>query len=329
MMLKSFKSRVEKVSKLTFEKHALELFHFQVKNNPVYKAYLNSIEIDTDQIDSTFMIPFLPISTFKYQTVKTGNWLESKIYESSGTTNDTQSKHYIEDEELYNYISEMIFKKFYGNPKDYEILALLPSYLERSNSSLVHMIQNLIYKSGSENSGFYLDDYDLLYRKIKDILNRSDRKIILWGVTFGLLDFAEKYDMDLKNVIIIETGGMKGRREELTRPEIHNILRTRFNVAKIHSEYGMTELLSQAYSKGDGIFKVPPWMRVYIREIYDPFSINNQLNQGVINIIDLANVHSCAFIATDDLGRIHPDGSFEVLGRLDNSDLRGCNLLLN
>ncbi len=255
--------------------------------------------------------------------------MESKIYESSGTTINTQSKHYIEDEKFYDNISELIFKMFYGDPEDYEFLALLPSYLERGDSSLVHMVRNLINKSGSGNTGFYLDDYGLLHRKIKDMLSHSDRKIILWGVTFALLDFAEKYPMDLKNVIILETGGMKGRREELTRAEIHNILMTQFNVGSIHSEYGMTELLSQAYSSGKGIFKIPPWMRIFTRDIYDPFAVNNQLNQGVINIIDLANVHSCAFIATDDLGRVHPDGSFEVLGRLDNSDLRGCNLLLN
>jgi phenylacetate-coenzyme A ligase PaaK-like adenylate-forming protein len=327
--LKSFKKRLKYVDKDGFADFSLELFNYQVKNNSVYREYVEGIDVDSSKIERPEDIPFLPISTFKHRDVKTGSWEEVMIFESSGTTGMETSKHYIEDLEFYKEGSTSIFTHFYGEPEDYVILALLPSYLERDNSSLIYMVNNLISLSGCVESGFYLSNLEELNDKLTELLKTPKKKVMLWGVTFALIEFAEKYPMDLKETIIVETGGMKGRGEELVRAEVHAILRQKFNVENIHSEYGMTELMSQAYALKDGLYRCPPWMRIYTREINDPFCLCEPGQQGVINIIDLANIHSCAFIATEDLGRIYQDGSFEVLGRLDNSDMRGCNLLLD
>jgi hypothetical protein len=252
-----------------------------------------------------------------------------EIFESSGTTGTELSRHYIQDLDFYYEVSTSVFQLFYGDPRRYIILALLPSYLERKSSSLVRMVDHLIRLSQSADSGFFLKNEEKLIDKLKYLKGRSGKKILLFGVTFALLDLAEKFDEDLKDVIIVETGGMKGRREEIIRQEVHERLQKSFHVEQIHSEYGMTELMSQAYSKGQGIYVTPPWMRVFTREINDPFTIDNGLKYGVINIIDLANIHSCAFIATDDLGAVKGSNRFEILGRIDNSDTRGCNLMLN
>jgi phenylacetate-coenzyme A ligase PaaK-like adenylate-forming protein len=326
--LKSFKQRFKFVSEDNFTHYSLELFDFQLKHNPVYREYVHAIDVDPEAVKKPEDIPFLPISIFKHRDIKTMNWKQKCVFESSGTTGIEVSKHYIQDEGFYKDVSTTIFRSFYGDPKDYVILALLPSYLERSNSSLVTMVNHLIKLSKSEHSGFYLSNLGELKERITFLKRSSQRKIILWGVIFALLDFSEACPMDLRGAIIIETGGMKGRGEEIVRKELHEILKARFKAEAVHSEYGMTELLSQAYSFKDGLFRCPPWMKVYTREINDPFCLCESGQQGVINIIDLANIHSCAFIATEDLGRVYEDGTFEVLGRLDNSDMRGCNLLL-
>lgn len=328
-MLKSYKERLQTITRKNFREVALELFNYQKKNNSVYKHYITSVEQNRKSVDSLEQIPFLPISIFKYHAVKTGLWKEKMIFESSGTTGSKVSRHYIRDVEMYHTNSCNIFESFYGDAADYVILALLPSYLERKNSSLVNMLEMLIRKTSSEDSGFYLHNYDALAVRIRRIRRYTHKKVILWGVTYALTDFAEKFPMDLSGWIVMETGGMKGRKEEWVRQEVHTFLKKQLNVDRIHSEYGMTELLSQAYSKREGRFVTPAAMKLLIREINDPFSIDNTLRQGAINIIDLANLDTCAFIATDDLGRINADGTFEVLGRLDNADLRGCNFLLN
>ncbi|MDT8400792.1 MAG: acyltransferase [Bacteroidales bacterium] len=249
-----------------------------------------------------------------------------KVFLSSGTTGSKRSRHYVADPAVYEQSFTQCFRIFYGEPSDYVILALLPSYLEREGSSLVYMANGLIRLSASPLSGFFLDDYPSLEERIKDA-GHSGRKIILLGVSFALLDFAEHTDISLKNHIVMETGGMKGRRREMTREELHSVLGNRFELDSIHSEYGMTELLSQAYSKGGGLYKTPPWMKVLIRDPRDPFDYFQYGRTGGVNIIDLANIYSCSFIETSDLGIAHPDGSFEIVGRFDNSDIRGCNLM--
>ena len=247
------------------------------------------------------------------------------IFESSGTTGDTPSRHYVADASIYEQSLLRGFEAFYGNPANYTILALLPSYLERKNASLVHMATTLMEKSGKPGNGFYINEWEQLHNVI-DTLEKRGEKILLLGVTFALLDFATAYPMKLTNTLVMETGGMKGRREELTRTEVHEILKTQWQLSHIHSEYGMTELLSQAYATANGIFKCTNTMRVLIRDSNDPLDVKES-GTGALNIIDLANLHSCSFIATEDLGRIAPDGTFEVLGRMDNSALRGCSLM--
>jgi hypothetical protein len=326
--LKSFKEKVHLIGADSFKPAALELFRFQAANNEFYARYIRKTGIDPEDVTEIEHIPFLPIRFFKEVPVKTGEWLEEKIFMSSGTTGMEISRHYVEDLDFYLNTATCIFNTFYGDPEKYVILALLPSYLERGQSSLVAMMHHLIRLSGSEDSGFYLNNEEELAGKLKKLLQSTDRKILLFGVTFALLDLAEKYDHDLQGVIVMDTGGMKGRREELIRKEVHKRLTDRFNVSIIHSEYGMTELMSQAYARGEGIYTAPPWMRVYSREINDPFCINNGLTYGVLNVVDLANIHSCAFIATDDLGAVNENNTFEILGRMDNTDTRGCNLLL-
>lgn len=324
---KSFKDNIFNINEDNFESHATELFKFQYVNNPVYREYVKSLHKDPDQVKSLEDIPFLPIDFFKNHSIKSGSWNPANIFESSGTVNQITSKHYIEDTEFYLKVAERIFTLLYGSLDQYHILALLPSYLERKNASLVAMIEHFIRKSNSSFSGFYLHNHQDLINNL-NLLNKSKEKIFLIGVTFGLLDLAEAYELDLKNHIIMETGGMKGRREEMIRKEVHDILKSRFNVDAIHSEYGMTELLSQAYSLREGKFQTPPWMKVLIRDLNDPFQYMEKNRNGGINVIDLANIHSCAFIETSDIGVAASDGSFEVLGRFDQSDIRGCNLMV-
>jgi phenylacetate-coenzyme A ligase PaaK-like adenylate-forming protein len=306
---------------------ALEIFRFQADQNPVYKAYIDHLGIRPDTIETLEDIPFLPIEFFKEHKVVTGDYKPAQIFESSGTTGTNTSKHYICDLQLYHRSFTSTFKQFYGDPSTYCILALLPSYLERKHSSLVYMANELISLSRHPGSGFYLDDYKSLILQL-ETLEKENQSTLLLGVSFALLDLAEQLPIELKNTIVMETGGMKGRREELTRQELHERLSLSFRQGAIHSEYGMTELLSQAYSKKDGIFHKPPWMKVLIRDPYDPLSIMSRGSSGGINIIDLANLYSCSFIATQDIGKLAQDGGFEVLGRFDNSDIRGCNLML-
>ncbi|MCK4630116.1 MAG: acyltransferase [Bacteroidales bacterium] len=314
-------------SSMDFETLALEVFRYQAKNNETYSKYLNHLGIIPGSIYKLDRIPFLPIEFFKTRKIITGKDVPGKIFTSSGTTGAGTSKHYVTDISLYQESFTRTFQYFYGNPEQYCILALLPSYLEREGSSLIYMMDYLIKKSNNPESGFYLDKLDDLAEKIVR-LREQNQKILLFGVSFALLNLAEKYKPDLSGQIVMETGGMKGRREEIIREELHKVLCKAFNTKLIHSEYGMTELLSQAYSKGDGIFHTPPWMKILIRDGYDPFSYVKKGRSGGINVIDLANYNSCSFIETSDLGLLLPDGGFEVSGRFDSSDIRGCNLMV-
>ncbi len=312
----------------TFRATALEVFHYQAKHVPVYHDYLAALGVDPSGVKEVGKIPFLPIEFFKSHRV-IGEGLESDlVFESSGTTGSTSSRHHVADASLYRESFTKGFKLFYGEPSQYCILALLPSYLERKGSSLVHMMDQLIKQSGHPDSGFYLDNLEELSSILKK--RKLDRQsTLLVGVSFALLDLSESYAMELgSHIILMETGGMKGRRAELIRSELHEALKNAFAVKTIHSEYGMTELLSQAYSNGDGLFKTPPWMSLLIRDPNDPLSLLPAGHTGGINIIDLSNLYSCSFIATGDLGKVYDDGSFEVLGRYDHSDIRGCNLLI-
>ena len=312
-----------------FEEIALQLFEFQYTHNLVYKQFVDYLKINVSNVQTVQQIPFLPIEFFKTHRIISGNAEPQKIFESSGTTGQITSKHLVTDLKLYEESFEKGFEQFYGNIEDWTILALLPSYLERDTSSLVYMVDDLIKKSKNPNSGFFLNNLDELAVKIKSNISNPKSQILLIGVTFALLDFADQFPMDLSDVIIMETGGMKGRREEITRDEVHAILTKAFNVKTIHSEYGMTELLSQGYSKGNGIFETPKWMKILKRDIYDPFYVTEAKGRGGLNVIDLANIYSCAFIATQDLVNIISDTEFEILGRIDNSDIRGCNLMVS
>ncbi len=316
-----------------FEKTAIEVFNFQYNNNETYKTYCNLLRINPTEISSIEKIPFLPIQFFKTQKIKTTSFIEEALFESSGTTGSINSKHFVKDLSIYEESFLQTFRRFYGNEKELCIIGLLPSYLERKNSSLVYMVDDLIKKSAQKNSGFYLYEHD----KLKNILLENEAALqptLLIGVTYALLDFAEENEMKLAYTTVMETGGMKGRRKELTRTQVHDTLILKLGVKKIHSEYGMTELLSQAYSNGDGIFKSPTYMRILTRSEDDPFKISANVSPekkftvGGINIIDLANLYSCSFIATDDYGKLYINKSFEILGRLENSDTRGCGLML-
>jgi hypothetical protein len=312
-----------------FETLALEIFHYQYEHNSIYRDYVNALRINAAEMRSIIQIPFLPIRFFKSHNVCSNTFEPSVIFKSSGTTTTTNSRHLIKDTWLYKASFMQAFELAYGNIRDWCVIGLLPSYLERQGSSLIYMVNELINESQHPNSGFYLDEHEKLYALLAE-LEREKQKTLLIGVTFALLDFAEKYSLPLHHTTIMETGGMKGRRKEMIRAEVHEILRKSFGSLSIHSEYGMTELLSQAYSKGEGIFHCPPWMKIIIRDDEDPLSIKTASNKpvsGAINVIDLCNVHSCSFIATDDAGKLYPGGGFEVLGRIDNSDLRGCSLL--
>ena len=310
---------------------ALSLFLLQYENNELYRKYVDSIGVPPLQVDSIEKVPYLPVSFFKTHQVITTGFEPEIIFESSGTTGENTSRHFVKKLSLYQKTFTRAFRLFYGSPMQWCILGLLPGYLERKNSSLVTMVGELIKKSEQPQSGFYLDDHRQLYQTLVHNEIRKQPTLLI-GVTFALLDFAEKYQMELHHTVVMETGGMKGRRKEITREETHEILKNKLGVKVIHSEYGMTELLSQAYSKGKGIFHGPPWMKILVREYNDPFQITsshhtNTSSTGLINIIDLANLYSCCFIATDDVGKIYKNDTFEVLGRRDESDLRGCSLL--
>jgi hypothetical protein len=314
-------------SQKQFEKIALKVFRFQYENNLVYQEFCDFLKIDKQSVKTLQQIPFLPIQFFKNHNVVSNTNEIQEIFTSSGTTGMITSKHLVTDVSLYEQSYRNAFSEFYGNIEDYAILALLPSYLERSGSSLIYMVKDLIELSNNEYSGFYLHNYDELIAKLIE-LDNARQNILLIGVTYALLDLVEKQRFQLKNTIIMETGGMKGKRKELIREELHEILCDGFGVSSIHSEYGMTELLSQAYSLGNGIFECPAWMQILIRDTEDAMTYVSNGKTGGINVIDLANINSCSFIATQDLGKKYPNNSFEVLGRFDNSDIRGCNLMV-
>lgn len=312
-----------------FGMQALALFQYQYKYNTLYRQYCDALHVDAGQVKDVTQIPFLPISFFKTHTVLTAPATKEAsllVFESSGTTGEATSRHFVPDEAVYEQSLLKGFEQYYGSCKDYSILALLPSYLERKNASLVYMAKTLMRESGHSANGFYIDEWQLLHDTIVK-LEQEGTKTLLLGVTFALLDFAAAYPMQLAHTIVMETGGMKGRKKEMTRREVHDFLKERWQLPVVHSEYGMTELLSQAYSAGEGVFRATATMQVLVRDINDPFDICTS-GTGALNIIDLANMHSCAFVATDDVGSIHSDGSFEVMGRLDNSALRGCSLMV-
>ncbi len=325
--------KVFAVTNSGFAQLALEIFQFQYRQNEIYRKYCDTLKVVANKVDSLKKIPFLPIELFKTRQIKTTDFEPEIIFESSGTTGTVNSKHFVKDISIYKKSFAKCFQKFYGKAVGTCILGLLPSYLERKNSSLVYMVDSLIQQSNHKLSGFYLYDYDKLYSTIlhNEIMQQPT---LLIGVTYALLDFAQKYPMQLRYTTVIETGGMKGKREELTRQQVHLQLQQYFSISHIHSEYGMTELLSQAYSKNNGIFNCPLWMKIVIREEDDPFAmyvakdVKEKPITGAINIIDLANLYSCSFIAASDMGRLYHNESFEVLGRIDNSDIRGCSLLI-
>jgi len=312
-----------------FLETAMEVFRFQAKENPVYREYIEHLGVFPENVGTLNDIPFLPIRFFRDREVITGNLPANLVFESSGTTGQVPSRHVIVKPELYEQSFSLTFNRYYGDPEALCILALLPSYLERQHSSLVYMMDHLIKKSHHDDSGFYLDDM----KRLSQVLSRRSadgHPTLLIGVSFALLDLAESFPVQLgKNVIVMETGGMKGRRKEMVREELHEQLQQAFGTSQLHSEYGMTELLSQAYSKGKGIFRSPPWMRVLIRDSYDPLTFQRVGQPGGINIIDLANLYSCAFVETSDLGVVNSDNSFDVRGRFDHSEIRGCNLMVH
>ena len=310
-----------------FKSQCLDIYHFQYQNNKVYQNYCNMICENPINVNEINKIPFLPISFFKTKKILSVDKFE-KVFYSSGTTTKSRSKHFISDLKLYQQSFINNFRLNYGNINQYTIIALLPNYYENKHSSLIYMVEKLIKLTNSNESGFYLNDYSKLSKKLIELDLKSERKTILIGVPYALLDLIDFNEFQLNNTIIMETGGMKGRRKEMVRTELHEKLKRGFGVSKIHSEYGMTELLSQAYSKGDGIFKTPSWMKVIIRDINDAQNLDFNKKSGAINIIDLANYNSCSFIATDDMGKHVNDDEFELIGRVDNSDIRGCNLLV-
>lgn len=321
-------SKIFRISeKGEFTRAALEIFHFQYYHNTVYRQFCDLLGRTPRRVKTPGNIPFLPIEFFKTHKVVSPETPGGITFSSSGTTGTRTSKHYVTDIEIYRESFRKGFELLYGNIEDYAVLALLPSYLEREGSSLIFMVDDFITRSKNDHSGFYLHNLRELKEKLVQ-LDGSGQKVLLIGVSFALLDMAEHYQLQLKNTIVMETGGMKGRRKEMIRAELHALLKKGLGVEKIHSEYGMTELLSQAYSKGDGVFECPPWMQISIRDPEDALTQLVPGKTGGINVIDLANVNSCSFIATQDLGKINRDGKVEILGRFDNSDIRGCNLLV-
>ncbi|MEY4875938.1 MAG: hypothetical protein RL708_1087 [Bacteroidota bacterium] len=316
-------------SSASFEKRALAIFQFQYENCEVYHQYVDALKTDVSKVDSIEKIPFLPIRFFKTHQVITKNKLPQIIFKSSGTTGVQQSQHLISDTSIYLQSMQQCFNAAFGNINEYCFVALLPSYLERSNSSLVYMVEQMMQISKHSCNGFYLYNHDDLYEKLM-ALEAQKQPTILIGVTYALLDFADKFKPKLKHTIVLETGGMKGRRVEWLKHEVHDFLKQSFQLNTIASEYGMTELLSQFYAKQDGIFEMQNTAQVFIRDMYDPFQISNAINtSGCINVVDLANINSCSFIATDDIGKIKTYNSFEIIGRADYSDVRGCNLMIS
>ena len=314
-------------SEQDFQNLALRIFNYQFENNSVYRSFCDLLYKHPSDVKSIEEIPFLPIQFFKSHQVISSTESPKITFSSSGTTGSITSKHIVTDLELYERSFRKAFELFYGDISSYTVLALLPSYLEREGSSLIYMVNDLIQKSNNPESGFYLNNLADLSEKLT-ALDASGQKVLLIGVSFALLDLVESEKFNLQNTVIMETGGMKGRRKEVTRKELHQTLTEGFGVDLIHSEYGMTELLSQGYSKGNGIFETPPWMKILIRDTEDPFTILGAEKTGGLNVIDLANINSCSFIATQDLGKVYSDHSFEILGRFDHSDIRGCNLMV-
>ncbi len=329
MQRSSLLERIKTVKDQHFTALTLEIFRYQAENNPVYRKFLELLGINQAQIQRIEDIPFLPIELFKKYELQSGAWIAQQTFTSSGTTGTSTSQHLVRDSQWYLENARRGFEYFYGPLKDYIVLALLPAYLERKGSSLILMAQDFIEQSRSALGGFYLYNQEELVGHLQQIQQKEpNAKVLLLGVSFALLDLAEAYPINLQNVIVMETGGMKGRREEITRTELHQQLKTAFQQENIHSEYGMTELFSQAYSQGRGLFFPTPTMRVLSREITDPLQLQDYERTGALNIIDLANLDTISFIATEDLGKVYADGSFEILGRLDASDVRGCNLMV-
>ena len=310
-----------------FSQRALQVFNYQYLNNQVYRRFCDLLQCNPAEVDRLEKIPFLPIEFFKTHKIVSSEASEEVTFTSSGTTGNQTSKHYITDTGIYEESFRRGFTHFYGNVEDYAVLALLPSYLEREGSSLIYMVQDLIKKSSNPASGFYLHNLDSLVKNLQE-LEEKGQKTWLIGVSFALLDLAENYSLNLKHTTVMETGGMKGRRKEMIRRELHEKLKKGLGVETVHSEYGMTELLSQAYSLKNGIFECPPWMKILIRDPEDALTLLPKKKSGGINVIDLANINSCSFIATQDLGKNLGHGKTEILGRFDNSDIRGCNLMV-
>lgn len=327
-MIKPEKEQVFGMSnEAEFEQTALQVFSYQSVNCATYKAFLDGLKVDSAAISNISQIPFMPVAFFKSHKIISEVRKPEVVFTSSGTTGMVTSSHFVTDVSWYTESFQKAFELFYGDVEGYTVLALLPAYLEREGSSLIYMAQDMIARSGKADSGFFLYNHQDLY----EILHKQKaggKPTLLIGVTFALLDFVAHYQIDFPDLIVMETGGMKGRRKEMIREELHDILCRGFGVSAIHSEYGATELLTQAYSKGEGIFNAPPWMKIITRDTNDPFTLVETGKTGGVNIIDLANINSCSFIATQDLGRVYADGSFEILGRFDNSDIRGCNLLI-
>ncbi|RYU91267.1 acyl transferase [Mucilaginibacter terrigena] len=327
-MIKPGKQQVFAINnKQAFVETVLQVFQCQAANCQVYGEFVSGLKINSADVKSVNQIPFMPVEFFKSHPVVTSAESDELVFTSSGTTGMITSRHHVTDVSWYQESFRRAFSLFYGDIKDYTILALLPSYLEREGSSLIYMAQDLINQSANPDSGFFMYDHEELYKTLQ-AQKLAGKPTLLIGVTFALLDFVDAYKINFPELIVMETGGMKGRRKEMIREELHKTLCAGFGVDAIHSEYGMTELLSQAYSKGEGVFYCPPWMKIITRDTNDPFTLIGTGKTGGINIIDLANINSCSFIATQDLGRTYADGSFEVLGRFDNSDIRGCNLLI-
>lgn len=320
----NFKSQIFSLQSNQFNDYCLGVFAYQYQHNPVYQDYCKQLGKNPTNVYSIESIPFLPIEFFKTQKVVTETWEAEKIFKSSGTTLQTRSQHFVKDVNFYHQVCQHIFEGFYGSLGDYEILALLPSYQQQGDSSLISMVDFFMSKAAPESSYFLYNHNEL----IQHIQEPTTYRRLIIGVSYALLDLLEKHQTQDQNLIIMETGGMKGRRREMIRPELHQIFKKGFGVNQIHSEYGMSELTSQGYSV-NGIFRLPSWSRILIRDTNDPFSYLGENKTGGINIIDLANIHSCAFLETKDLGKLHKNGTFEVLGRFDNSDIRGCNLLID
>jgi phenylacetate-coenzyme A ligase PaaK-like adenylate-forming protein len=325
--IKELEQRIFRIgTEAEFRQVAWWAFLYQYETNPVYRQFCDLLNAGPQKVQGLDQVPFLPVEMFKNHRILAGNQTWEKVFRSSGTTGMERSSHFIHRLELYRESFLKGFESFYGPVQDYCILAFLPGYTDNPDSSLIYMVQHLIREGGHPESGFFPNDPGSLVDKLRELEKRGQKTLLL-GVSFALLEMAERYHVPLKNTIVMETGGMKGRRAEITREELHHKLKKSFDLQSIHSEYGMAELLSQAYSHGEGQFRSPPWMKVMIRDYYDPFQYMETGQSGGINIIDLANLHSCPFIETKDIGKLHPKGSFEVLGRFDYSDIRGCNLL--